>query len=398
MQEEILKDITVIDLTQMLQGPYTTQKLGEMGAEIIKIEPPGGENGRKTKMAGLEINGENPSFHAINQNKKSVEVDLSSPRGRKICLDLATTADVLVHNFRPGVAEKLALTYEDVRAENNRIIYCTTSGYGQSGPYVGQELPGQDLLVQSLGGLASVNGRAEDPPTPSGVAVADIYSGLLAAYAVVLALFHRERTGTGQKIDTTLFDAVLELQVQELNIVLNFDEQLERSEAGIASPVAPAPYGIYETSNGYLAVAAFGWGGSVLEDLFELFDIQKHRDLQHPFRDRDQIKESIEEKTKECKTETLIDLLRDKEIWCAPVKSINDVPDDPQLQHREKFISYQHPEEGELITTAPPYEFSHAKPSKVTSAPEAGGATEEILHRLDYTDAQLESLRSEDII
>jgi len=399
MKQGLLDEITVIDLTQMLQGPWTTQKLAEMGAEVLKIEPPGsGENARKTKMMGQEIAGENPSFHAINQQKKSVAVDVATERGRTICLELGAEADVVVHNFRPGVVEELGLAYDDFRAVNEEIIYCATSGYGRSGPYIEQDLPGQDLLVQSLGGLASMTGRADDPPTPVGVAVVDLYSGLVAAFAIALALFHRERTGRGGKVDTTLLDSALELQVQELNLALNVAEEVTRSDAGIASPIAPAPYGIYETVDGYVAIAAFGWDGSGVETLAELLDAPDIAAFDHPFEERDDIKRAIESETVTYETDDLVSSLRTEGVWCARVQTIEEVVDDEQLRQNDTFRSYHHPKAGTLETTRAPYEFSHVDVPESAPAPELGDATETVLRDLGYTAEQITTLRSDQIV
>lgn len=399
MQGELLDGITVVDMTQMLQGPWATQKLAEMGAEVYKIEPPGGgEKARQAKMMGQEIAGENPSFHAINQQKESVAVDVTTERGRTICLELGAEADVVVHNFRPGVVEELGLAYDDFRAVNEQIIYCATSGYGRSGPYVEQDLPGQDLLVQAIGGLASLTGRADEPPTPMGVAVVDLYSGLTAAFAIVLSLFDRERTGRGGRVETTLLDSALELQVQELNLTLNVDEEVTRSEAGLASPIAPAPYGIYETADGYVAIAAFGWEESGLETLAELLDAPELEGFDDLFEERDGIKRAIESETVTYGTGELVSRLREAGVWCAPVRTVGELVDDEQLRHNDPFRTYRHPRAGELETTRPPYEFSHVDVPETAPAPELGNATETVLERLGYTAEQIATLRSEQVI
>ena len=248
-----LSGVRVLDFTALVQGPMATQMLGDLGADVIKIEKVGGEWMRFWGILNGKSHGEMDSFLAFNRNKRSAEADLRDPQIRDRMLELAAEADVVVENFRPGVMARLGLAYEDVRAVNPRIIYASSSGYGQSGPYV--QRPGQDLLIQALSGLMFLSGRAGDPPTAHGVGVTDQYTALHIVIAVLAALHHREQTGEGQKVEVDLFSCTVAMQQQELTFYRN---------------------------QGFLPERA-------VENLLDLGDraVRDLRDLRRPHRDRD---------------------------------------------------------------------------------------------------------------
>src|SRR5690554_3303265 len=243
-----LEGVQVIDFTQMMLGPWGTQFLGDMGAEVIKIERPRvGEWERSLPAMGEFVGGESPFFLAMNRNKKSLTVNLKDPRGREIIYQLVKTADLVTENFRPGVLDKLGLGYEDLRRVNPSIVYVAGSGYGPDGPYVNR--PGQDLLVQSISGLAAHTGRDGELPTPAGTSFVDASTALLLAFSAMVGLFHKQRTGQGQRIDVSLFNTAIALQCQELAAFMNLNQRWRRSASSAGSPWLGAPFGIYATAD-----------------------------------------------------------------------------------------------------------------------------------------------------
>src|SRR5436305_11608327 len=249
-----LDGIRVLDFTQMMMGPWATQFLGDMGAEVIKVERPGaGEWERGLRAMGKLVAGQSPFFLAMNRNKKSVTVDLKDPRAREVVLKLAETCDLVTENFRPGVMDRLGMGYQDLRQVNPSIVYVAGTGFGPDGPYVAR--PGQDLLIQAMSGLAAYGGRRDDPPTPCGSSVVDASTALLLAYSAMVALFHRERTGEGQKVEVSLFATAVALQCQAITAVLNHEGRFTRRAAGIGAAWLDAPFGIYRTADGWIALA-----------------------------------------------------------------------------------------------------------------------------------------------
>src|ERR687888_885692 len=202
---------------------------------------------------GELLAGQSPFFLAMNRNKKSVSLNLKHPRAGEIVRKLAQTSHLVTENFRPGVMDRLGIGYEDLRAVNPSIVYVAGTGFGSDGPYV--DRPGQDLLIQSMSGLAAYGGRRVDPPTPSGSSIVDASTALLLAFSALVGLFHRERTGQGQRVDVDLFGTAIALQCQELTAFMNIKTRPERSAAGIGAAWLSAPFGIYATADGHVALA-----------------------------------------------------------------------------------------------------------------------------------------------
>lgn len=368
-----LEGIRVLDFSQMMFGPWCTQLLADMGAEVIKVERTDGEWERGLHSAG-ELAGDSPFFLAMNRNKKSLAVDLKHPEVRYLILKLVENADLVVENFRPGVMDRLGFGWEQLHEIRHSLVYLAGSGYGPSGPYV--DKPGQDLLLQALSGLAAATGRSTDPPTPMGCSVIDAAGSLTMAFAAVTGLIHAMRTGEGQRIDVSLLNTAVALQCQEISALLNLDQRWTRSSSGVAAPWHSAPYGIYATADGHLALAM-----NSLTTLGEALNLPLAVEdtPQDAYQHRDRIKTLIEARLRESPTADWLRVLGGRGIWCAPVQDLRQVVDDPQVRHNHLIRTIKHKKAGQLRIVGPTIAFS-ATPSDICAAPPlVGEHTEEVL-------------------
>jgi crotonobetainyl-CoA:carnitine CoA-transferase CaiB-like acyl-CoA transferase len=393
--DSALEGVTVADFTQMMQGPWATQKLADMGADVVKIERIGGEWERGLGAAGQLLDGVSPFFLAMNRNKRSVELDLKSDEGHEIALEIVEEADALVENFRPGVMDRFGLSYEDVRAVNPEIVYVSASGFGSDGPYA--DRPGQDLLLQAMSGLANYTGRKDDPPTPTGTAVVDEHSATLIALHTMVALFYRERTGEGQKVEANLLNAALDFQCQELTAAMNIDVDFERSEEGIAQAWLGGPYGIYETADGHVAIAMTPMDH--LADATELDSLREYDTPRDTYEHRDEIKRTLEAYTRKRPTETLLDELLNADIWAAEVAAdFDEVRENPQVRHNNMIVELNHPDGGTFETVGVPVNHSETPASFDRHPPKPGEHTDEVLAKIGYSEEDRNDLREAGVI
>ena len=390
-----LDGVVVLDFTQLLQGPYATQMLGDMGAEILKIEPPGGDWMRKFALNNLYLSGESVSFLAFNRNKRSICINLKQPEGVEAVKQLAARADVVIENFRPGVMERLGIGYDVLSAINPRLIFCSSSGWGQTGPYVSR--PGQDLLVQAMTGLPFLNGKDDDPPVGIGLGIADIASALHIVYGVLAALYSRERTGTGQKVEISLYNSLLTFVNQELSTYLNGGGLPQRGRSGNnPAPYNGAPYGMYPTADGYIAIAMNPVGK--VASLIGLSGYD-HLTSNNVMDERDSINREFAQAFHKRTTEAWLTTLLAEDIWCSPVYTFVDVESDPQVAHNHMIIEYQHPKAGTVRTLGLPVKFSATPGDIRRPAPLLGEHTNDILAEYGgYTSDVLESLNRQDVI
>jgi crotonobetainyl-CoA:carnitine CoA-transferase CaiB-like acyl-CoA transferase len=370
--------------------------LGDLGADIIKIEKAGsGDLYRSMTFFNQWLpGGESPCFIPWNRNKRSLAINLKAPEAREIIYRLVKDADIVVENFRPGVMDKLGFSYEVLNAINPGIIYCSATGWGPDGPYVSR--PGQDLLVQGLSGAAMASGKKSDGPVAIGTALSDQLGALHIVYSVLAALYYRTQSGRGQKIDVNLLQSVLAFEMQDFFTVQNLGRGFERPESGIAHPGNGAPFGIYQTADGYLSIAMSPWS-KIVEATGDK-DLAAYDDPQILFDRRDEIFNELQERMLQRTTEDWLDIMLGLDIWCAPVYEQKDVEKDPQVRHLEAFTEVEHPVAGAVKVTNIPFRMSETPGAIRCPAPMTGEHGREILHELGIGEETIGSYLERGII
>ena len=394
--KQALAGLKVIDFSQLLQGPYATQMLGDLGADVIKIERYGsGDIYRGMTFFNKWIaDDESPCFMAWNRNKRSIAIDMKKEEGKKIILQLIEQADIVVENFRPGVMERLGYGYAALKKINPKIIYCSASGWGSDGPYL--KRPGQDLLVQSVSGAIMTSGKKSDGPVALGTALCDQVNAFNCVYAILAALYFREKTGIGQEIQTNLLSSAIAFQMQDYFTIQNLGVQFERPESGIGHPGNPAPFGTYKTKDGYLAIAMNPFD-TLVEALGDP-SLLVYNDKQVLFDKRDEIYYRIQAVTITKTTEEWLTIMLGYDLWVAQVNNQSAVASDPQVLHNNTFVNIQHPKAGNLKVTNIPFTMSETPGAITRPSPMIGEHGPEILKELGYDDASIENLLNNKII
>jgi CoA:oxalate CoA-transferase len=374
--ERPLLGLVVLDFSQFLSGSLATLRLADMGARVIKIERPGtGDLGRTLYLSDIDVHGENTLFHAINRNKESYAADLKNAADLEKLRQLTKRADVMVQNFRPGVMERLGFGYDSVSQINSRLVYGIVSGYGNAKAW--RDRPGQDLLAQARSGIMWLSGDEGDPPTPMALAIADMLAGHNLCEGILACLVRRGTTGLGGLVETSLIEALLDFQFEVLTTHLNDGRRPPRRCAfRNAHAYLAAPYGVYDTANGYLALAM-----THLPTLGKLLDLPLLQEISNSadgFRRRDEIKQIIAQRLKEHTTEHWLEILNAADIWCA------EVLDWPKLCGSEAFKQLEMVQtltDGhgiEILTTRLPIRLDGALLTSEGLAPRVGQHTEQI--------------------
>ena len=325
-----LEGLLVIDFSQFLAGPSAALRLADLGARVIKIERPDkGDLCRELYISNLALDGDSTLFHSINRHKESFAADLKNAADRELVSKLLLRADVMIQNFRPGVIDKLGFGYEAVTQANPKLVYAEITGYGSKGPW--RNKPGQDLLVQSLSGLTWLNGDADQPPVPFGLAVADLFTGAHLVQGILACLVRRGITGKGGRVEVSLLESTLDFQFEVLTTYLNDGGQLpKRSTFHNAHAYLGAPYGIYDTADGYIAIAM----GSItrLGKLIGCEELCKYTDPNSLFDRRDEIKQILADHLKTQSTAHWLSILEPADVWSADVYTWHRLFEDEGFQ------------------------------------------------------------------
>ncbi|HEY3064247.1 MAG TPA: CoA transferase [Methylomirabilota bacterium] len=389
-----LQGLRVIDLTQAMAAPFCTMNLADMGADVIKVEPPAGEDMRR---GSTQKNGHSATFMTMNRGKRGLVVDLKRPEGVEIVHRLAKTADVFVQNYRPGAARRLGVAYEDLAPLNPRLVYCAISGFGATGPYAPRG--GYDLIAQGMSGVLSVTGDEDGPPAKAGVPVSDLAAGLFGAYGILCALEYRERTGEGQFVDTSLLEAAMALTVWESTE--HWATGRTPKPLGSAHRLA-APYQALRASDGYFTVGAntdklFG----ALCDAIgrpELAQDPRFGDRAARLAQRAALVAEIEKATA---GETRAHWLTRLDAAGVPSGPINSYPEalaDPHTLARNMVVDLVHPGAGPVKALGVPVKLSDTPGAVDRPAPLLGQHTAEILTELGYSDEEQRRLRASGVI
>ena len=384
----ILSGYRVLDCSIAMAGPFAAQRLGDLGADVVKVEPITGEWQRHTAAGGARGNKINVSFLSLNRNKRSLAINLKHPEGRAVLLELVKTADVFLQNYRPGVAKRLGVDYETLSALNPRLVYVSMSGYGEDGPY--RDRPGQDLVLQGMSGAMLSAGRDGEPPTPAGQYLVDAVTAYTAFEGALAALLHRERTGEGQLVQVNMLDAITTLQMQELSVFTVAHKPQARSAESHAHVYIRAPYGTFATSDGYVIIAfpkLRTLGEVIGEPSFFTMD-----DETDTWTRRDEIFAKTRERLKTRSSAEWLAALRAADIWCGPVYGYADLVDDPQIAHNGTFVEYDHPTEGHVKTPGFPIRFSKTPSTVARGAPLTGEHSQEVLREAGYDDDAIAAL------
>lgn len=390
----VLSGYRVLDCSIAMAGPFAAQRLGDLGADVVKVEPTTGEWQRHVAAGGAEGNRVNVSFLSLNRNKRSLAVDLKSPDGKQVLLDLVKTADVFLQNYRPGVAQRLGVDYESLSKINPKLIYVSISGYGEDGPYVHR--PGQDLVLQGMSGAMLSAGREGEPPTAAGQYLVDAITAYTAFEGALAALLHRERTGEGQLVQVNMLDAITTIQMQELSVFTVGGKPQTRSAEPHAHVYIRAPYGAFATSDGFIIVAfpkLKTLGEVIGEDSFLTMS-----DEVDTWDRRDEIFAKTRDKLKTKTSAEWLELFRAADIWCGPVYGYADLVDDEQIKHNGTFVEYEHPTEGKVKTPGFPIRFSKTPSTVDRGAPVTGQDTRDVLAEAGYAADKIEALEQSGVI
>ena len=390
----VLEGYRVLDLSIAMSGPFAAMRLGDLGADVIKVEPVTGEWQRHVSAGGARGHRVNVSFLSLNRNKRSLAVNLKDAEGRRLVHELAQDADVFLQNYRPGVAARLGMDYETVRAVNPRIVYISISGYGETGPYA--SWPGQDLILQGMSGAMFSAGQRAGPPSPSPMYVVDAVTAYAAFEAALAGLLHRERTGEGQLVEVNMLDAILTLQMQEMSVFTVGGLAQQRTSQPHAHCYIRAPYGAFATAEGYLILAFPPL--AKLGELLAIPELTQMDDEVDGHARRDEIHRLVAGRLLDRPASEWLALFAEHDIWAGPVYSYQDVMNDPQVRHNGALVTYRHPTEGEVTTPGFAIRFARSPSSVRRGAPLAGEHTREILAELGLNSRQVDDLLAAGVV
>lgn len=384
---DLLSGTTILSLNHFLLGPLAAQILGDLGADVIMVEPPKGSFSRNWAGGDIWVRDTSVFYLCAHRNKRSIAVDLKTDAGRDVVRRLIEGCDVLMENFRPGVLDRMGLGYEDARALNPSLIYASGSGWGASGPYA--KKPGQDLLMQAFCGLAQTSGR--DAPSPAGASIVDHHGAMVFATSILAALVARMRDGKGRRVEVDLMSAALDLQVEPLVAWFNGGEGRDTRPPGqVAGWTYPAPYGIYPATDGHLALSL-----GPMAKMAEVFDDPRLA----AFDDRDcwtraaEISELFRENTAKRSVADTVNAFEAAGLWAAPVNDFDALADDPQVQHAGVFEDVTLADGTPVRLVRHPASYDGVRPGTRRPPPALGADGDEIMKEFGFSAAEIDEIR-----
>lgn len=391
-----LAGVKVLDLTQIMAGPYCAMTLGDMGADVVKVEKPnGGDDARR--MGPPFINGESAAFLGINRNKRGIVVDMRTDDGREIVQNLARRSDILLQNFRPGSLERMGLGYEQVREINPAIVYCTISGFGATGPYARRG--GFDLVAQGMSGLMSVTGHPGAPPAKVGVPICDLNAGAFAAIGVLTAYINRLRTGAGQHVDTSLLEGGIAYTFWES--AMHFATGETPGPKGSAHRLT-APYQAFETADGHINVGAANQANwERLCAAIDRDDLARDPRFANPSDRMDNLEAlaaTLEETFARETSDHWLTALDAAGVPAGPIYALDEVYADPQVRARDMVVETEHPVAGKVRNIGIPIKLSETPGAFRRPAPTLGQHTDEVLRELGVSDERVAELRAAGVV
>jgi len=392
--KQALSGVRVLDFTQVMAGPFCAMLLGDLGAEVVKVEPPGGDTTRRMgNRQGMESTG----FWAVNRNKRGIVLNLKDPRGQEIVRSLVTRTDILVENYRPGVLDAFGLGDKDLREINPHLIYASISGFGSTGPYAHKG--GFDLVAQGMSGIMSITGEVGMPPVKCGIPVTDLGAGLFALQAILAAYIHRLHTGEGQYIDTSLFEAGVALSVWESTQYFSTGEIPE--PMGSAHRMS-APYQAIRCADGYLTLGAANqrtWERFAHAiGLPELIDRPEYVDDRRRVQNHHQLAQEIEVVTATKPRSYWLKVLEEVGVPCGPILNYAEVFADPQVQARGMVQEMDHPVGGRIRVLGPAAKLSETPARLSRPAPLYGEHSAEILREAGYVETDIQQLAEAGVV
>jgi crotonobetainyl-CoA:carnitine CoA-transferase CaiB-like acyl-CoA transferase len=391
-----LEGVKVVDLTNVLAGPFCTMTMSDMGAEVLKVENfPEGDLSRRLSP---KINDESYCFAMVNRNKRSIGLDLKSPRGKEVFMKLAAGADVILENMRPDAKFHMGVDYESVKKVNAQIIYASISGFGQTGPYA--KKGGYDIVAQGMTGIMRMTGDQGGRPAKVGIAMNDVAGGITALYAILAAYIHRLRTGEGQYLETSLVDAGLAWMMWESAAFFGAGEV---AMANGTRHRRSAPYQAFRTADGYVTVGANSekmWA-SFCNDVLgrpDMLQDERFKGLQNRLANVDALQDEIEKVLTTQPTAHWVPLLDKAAVPGGPVYTFDETVEDPHIKAREMFFDVEHPIIGKMKNIGYPVKFSRTPQQFRSAAPWLGQHTTDVLGELGYTAAQIESLFGDSVV